>query len=131
MKNRDLQGYEAVTGITDSAGNTWVSANRLTQGQSGGRGGVVQPPTRRRSVPTGSVTVTLSGDAAIAMTVLDVAGAAAQYPSTMPPARAMPSADASTGAASTSSQDIVIADIGWNANVNPNNQTGSFTTAPS
>ncbi|MGA7988528.1 MAG: alkaline phosphatase family protein [Candidatus Dormiibacterota bacterium] len=128
IKNRDLQGYEAVTGVTDSSGNTWVSANRLTQGAQADE--EVWFSADAASIdPQGSVTVTLSGDAAIAMTVLDVAGAASN-PLDNVSSAGDASANASTGAAAASSQDIVIADVGWNANVTPDGQTGSFTTTP-
>jgi hypothetical protein len=128
VKNRDLEGYEAVTAITDSSGNTWVSANRLTQGRQADE--EVWFSADAASIgPQGSVTVSLSGDAAIAMTVLDVAGAASE-PLDNASSSGDASANASTGAAATSSQDIVIADVGWNADVNPNDQTGSFTTTP-
>lgn len=128
VKNRDLGGYETVAGVTDSSGNTWAPANRLSQGKQADE--EVWYSAGAASIGTqGSVTATLTGGAAIAMTVLDVAGASAT-PLEDVASSGDASASASTGSAQAAPQDIVIADIGWNANVTPANQTGSFNTVP-
>src|ERR1700726_558918 len=75
IKNRDLQGFETVGSVVDSAGNTWSSANRLSQGSQADEE-IWFAPNAVPIGPDGSVTVTLTGDAAIAVTVLEIAGAA-------------------------------------------------------
>jgi len=74
IKDRDIGGYQSVTGITDSSGNTWTVANRLTQGSQAAEE-VWYAPDAASISTDGSVTVTLSGVVAIAVTVLEVSGA--------------------------------------------------------
>ena len=78
-----------------------------------------------------SVTVTVSGTASLAMTVIDIAGATATpLDKTMTATGA--STTASTGTTLTTSQasEIVIADIGWNSAVSVSKQTVGYTPLP-
>jgi phosphatidylinositol-3-phosphatase len=126
IKDRALGGSESVTGITDSSGNTWTVANRLTQGSQASLE-VWYAPSAASVGTDGSVTVALSGVAAIAVTVLEISGS-----SSTPLDNVVGAGDASpaasTGTALAKPQDIVIADVGWNADATPNNQTQGFTT---
>jgi endoglucanase len=128
IKDRDLGGYESVTGITDSSGNAWRAANRLSQG-SQNSAEVWYAATADSIGSDGSVTVTLSGVAAIAVTVLEVSGASSTPLDGVVGAGGSGAA-AATGAAIAAPDDLVIADVGWNANITPTDQTPGFTTTP-
>jgi endoglucanase len=128
IRGRDLQGHVVVSAVTDSAGDLWAPATRINQG--------VQADAETwytadaASIGAGGrVIVTMSGTAAIAVTVLEVAGT-----SPAPPDNAASVADTGThaaiGVAVASPDDIVIADVGWNANVSPGTHTQAFTTTP-
>ena len=126
VKNRDLGGYETVASVTDSAGNTWTAANRLSQGRQADEE-IWYAGDAASIGANGSVTVTMSGAAAIAVTVLEVAGAS-PTPLDDVASAGDNSTSAATGAVPAVTQDIVIADVGWNADVTPGGQTPSFTT---
>jgi hypothetical protein len=128
IKDRDLGGYDSVTGITDSSGNAWTAATRLAQGSQSSEE-VWYAATAASVDSGGSVTVTLSGDAAIAITVLEVSGASSTPLDGVVGAGGFGAA-AATGAAIAAPDDIVIADVGWIADVTPGNQPPSFTTTP-
>ena len=128
IKNRDLQGFETVSSVVDSSGNTWVSADRLSQGSQADEEIWFASDT----APLGtnaSVTVTLTGPAAIAVTVLEIVGASST-PLDDVTSQGDASATVSTGTADATAQDIVVADVGWNADVTLSNATQSFTTTP-
>jgi endoglucanase len=128
IRDRDLQGYEGVTAVTDSAGNMWAPANRFTQGVQADE--ETWYAAAAASIGTGGrVTVTMSGTAAIAVTVLEVAGAS---PAPLDNVAGVggTGTHASIGVAAASPDDIVIADAGWNTNVSPGAHTQAFTTTP-
>ena len=128
VKGRDTGGSESVTAVTDSARNAWVLASRLTQGQQADE--EIWYVANAASIATsGSVTVAVSGSSALAVTVLELAGASSTPLDTAASSGAT-SAAASTGATtSTEPADrIVVADVGWNAKVTPSAQTAGFTT---
>src|SRR5450631_2302355 len=128
IKDRDTAGIESVVAVTDSAGNTWTPANRFTQG--GQADEEIWYAAAAASIDTsGVITVAVSGPAALAVTVLELTGANST------PLDSATSAGASSTAASTgvvttpdSASQIVIADVGWNADVQPSAQTAGFTT---
>jgi phosphatidylinositol-3-phosphatase len=118
-----------VSGITDSAGNTWVEADAYQLAQNDEE---IWYAADAASVgPGGSVTVTLTGAAATAVTVLEVAGAAAS-PLDSIGSDGGTSSSATTGpTTSTSRSDVVvIGDIGWNRKGAAGATTSGFTTAP-
>ena len=119
IKNRDLQEFETVTSVVDSSGNTWTSATQLNEGQQADEEIWFAADTAPIGT-NGTVTVTLSGAAAIAVTVLEIAGASST-PLDDVASEGDVSANASTGTADASAQDIVVADVGWNADVTPIN----------
>ncbi|HVC42967.1 MAG TPA: alkaline phosphatase family protein [Candidatus Saccharimonadales bacterium] len=128
IKDRDLQGFETVTAVTDSAGNIWAPANQLSQGRQADE--EIWYAADAGSIGAdGWVTVTVAGAAAIAVTVLEVAGAA-QQPLDNVASAGDSSSNASSGAVTTAAQDIVVGVVGWNANVTPADQTSGFTTTP-
>jgi phosphatidylinositol-3-phosphatase len=128
IKDRHTAGIETVIAVTDSAGNAWTPANRLTQG--GQADEEIWYAAAAASIDTsGSVTVAVSGPSALAVTVLELTGANSA------PLDSATSAGASSTAASTgvsitadTASEIVIADVGWNADVQPSAQTAGFTT---
>jgi len=128
IKGRDTAGIETVIAVTDSAGNTWTLANRLTQG--GQADEEIWYAAAAASIDTsGAITVAVSGPSALAVTVLELTGANST------PLDSATSAGASSTAASTGvsttpdrASQIVIADVGWNADVQPSAQTAGFTT---
>jgi len=128
IKDRDTAGIESVVAVTDSAGNTWTPANRFTQG--GQADEEIWYAAAAASIDTsGVITVAVSGPAALAVTVLELTGANST------PLDSATSAGASSTAASTgvlippdAASQIVIADVGWNADVQPSAQTAGFTT---
>ncbi|MFZ0181342.1 MAG: alkaline phosphatase family protein [Candidatus Dormiibacterota bacterium] len=128
IKSRDLAAFETVAGVTDSAGNTWTLVDSVTQGHQADEE-IWYAPDAAAVGAGGSITVTLSGNAAIAMTILEIAGASSTPLHGVADAGDHGTA-ASTGDAPASPQDIVIADVGWNANVTPGGQTPSFTPTP-
>ena len=128
IKNRDLQEFETVTSVVDLSGNTWTSATQLNEGQQADEEIWFAADTAPIGT-NGTVTVTLSGAAAIAVTVLEIAGASST-PLDDVSSEGDVSANASTGTADASAQDIVVADVGWNADVTPINSTQAFVTTP-
>jgi acid phosphatase len=128
IKDRDTAGTETVIAVTDSAGNIWTPANRFTQGRQADE--EIWYAAAAASIDTsGVITVAVSGPAALAVTVLELTGANAT------PLDSATSAGASSTAASTgvlippdTASQIVVADVGWNANVQPSAQTAGFTT---
>jgi hypothetical protein len=128
IKNRDLEGFETVTSVVDSAGNTWTSANQLSEGAQADEEIWFSADTA--SIGTGgTVTVALSGVAATAVTVLEIAGASST-PLDDVSSQGDVSANASTGTADAAAQDIVVADVGWNAGVTLTSQSQTFTATP-
>jgi hypothetical protein len=116
-----------ITGITDSSGgNTWTKATGIQSGQADEE---IWYAANAKSVT--SVTITVSGTASLAMTVVDVAGA-----STSPLDRIATSSGTSTtpsvGPTATTSQanEIVIADIGWNSTDTLGSETVGYNTPP-
>jgi phosphatidylinositol-3-phosphatase len=128
IKGRDTAGIETVIAVTDSAGNVWTPANRLTQG--GQADEEIWYAAAAASIDTsGAITVAVSGPSALAVTVLELTGV------TSTPLDSATGAGASSTAASTGvsitpdmASQIVIADVGWNADVQPSAQTAGFTT---
>jgi hypothetical protein len=117
-----------VTGITDSSGlNTWTKATSI---QSGGQADEeIWYVANAKSVT--SVTVTVSGSASLAMTVIEISGAPGSPLDKTITASGTGTA-ASTGTTATTSQasEIVIANIGWNSTVTPSGQTAGYTVLP-
>jgi hypothetical protein len=128
IKNRDLQGFETVTSVVDSSGNIWSSATQLNEGQQADEEIWFAADTTPIAT-NGTVTVTLTGAAAIAVTVLEIAGASST-PLDDVSSEGDVSANASTGTADASAQDIVVADVGWNAAVTPASASPAYLTTP-
>jgi hypothetical protein len=119
----------AVSGISDNSSglNAWTRATGIQNGSGdeeiwyvAGAGSVT------------SVTVNVTGTASLAMTVLDISGAAATPLDRTATGRGS-STTASTGTTGTTSQasEIVVGDIGWNAAVTPSKQSAGYTLVAS
>ena len=134
VKDRNTTVLAPVTGVTDSAGNHWVRAASVTRG--GHADGEIWYVANAASLATSQVvTVTVGGTSAsttaIALTVLEVAGASPS-PLDVTATRSGGSQPASTGttAATAQAAEVAIADIGWSGIVTSSSQTvGYITTA--
>ena len=118
-----------VSGISDSSLglNTWQKATGIENSQGDEEIWYVA-----NAAGVTSITVTVTGTASLAMTAVDISGAA-----TNPLDRTMTKRGsggaASTGTTATTSQadEIVVGDIGWNGAVTPSKQTAGFTLVAS
>ena len=126
IRDRNTTALATVTAVTDSAGNKWVRAAGVGKGQVDGE---IWYAAAATSVT--SVTVTVTSASAIAFTVLDVGGASSS-PLDRTAAAAGSGITASTGTTAMTSvaDEIVVADIGWNAKVTPSAQTAGYTVEP-
>lgn len=115
----------AVSAITDNASglNTW---NKATGVQNTLGDEEIWYVVNAANVT--SVTVTVTGTASLAMTVLDIRGATASPLDRTATKRGSGTA-ASTGTTVTTGQadEIVVADIGWNSSLTPSGQTAGYT----
>jgi len=115
-----------VTGVTDSAGNTWVKATSVVSGSlSDGEVWYAANATSDTSV-----TATVSVSSAVAFTVIEVAGAAAATPLDQTATKSGSSTAPSVGPTSPTTQanEIVIADIGWNTSLTVTGQSAGYVT---
>ena len=127
VRDRSTTGKLVTVGkVTDSAGNTWTRAASVTEATS--NDAEIWYSVAAKSVT--SVTVTLSASAALAFTVLDVAGASGTAPLDRTAANAGSNADPAVGPTATTRQtsEIVVSDVGWNSSLTPGNQTPGYTT---
>jgi hypothetical protein len=113
-----------VTGVTDSANNTWAQATAVATSQADEELWYVAGATS-----VSSVTVTLSAPSALAFTVIDVTGGTSGLLDVYSSAHGSGTA-ASTGSTSptSASDEIAVADLGWNSSVTPSGQTSGYTT---
>jgi len=124
IKVRDTTSLATVTGVTDSASNTWARAAAVTQGTQAD--GEIWYATGAASVS--NVTVTVTGASALALTVLDVAGAS-PAPLDKTAVLSGSSATPSTGTTTATAQanEIAVGGIGWNGTATPSGQTAGYT----
>jgi phosphatidylinositol-3-phosphatase len=127
IRLRNTTTKPTVTGVTDTNGEVWSRAAGVTSGSQADAeiwyiAGAASMPT------TGSVTVTVSVASAIAFTVLDLSGASAMPLDQTASSFGMGTA-ASTGstAATSQSNEIAVADVGWNGTATPTGQTPGYT----
>ncbi len=116
VRDRTTSGVlSTVTKVTDTAANAWVLAVRRNQGTQADQE-IWYAAGANSIAATGSVTVTLSSGATIALTVLDVTGAAAN-PLDKTASTGGSGTAATTGTTPTTSQgnELAVAAIGWNA----------------
>jgi len=125
IRDRDTTALATVMGVTDSANDTWVEATRVSQGSQADE--EIWYLANAPSVT--SVTVTVSGSSALALTVIDVTGASSTALDVTATAGGS-GTTASTGTTATTAvaDEIAVADIGWNAQVTPSAQTAGYTT---
>ncbi len=119
----------AVSAISDSSSglNTWQQATGV---QNGSGDEEIWYASNASGVT--SITVSITGTASLAMTVLDISGAAAAPLDRTATKRGSGTA-ATTGTTVSTSQanEIVVADIGWNSAVSPSKQTAGYTVVAS
>jgi hypothetical protein len=114
-----------VSGVTDSASNTWSKAAGVTSGTQADM--EVWYASSAASV-TG-VTVAVAAASAIAFTVLDITGAlATPLDKTATLAGTSTAPSTGTTAATAQGSEIAIAGIGWNGTATPSGQTTGYTT---
>ena len=114
-----------VSGVTDSASNTWLKAAGVTSGAQAD----MEVWYAGSAASVTSVTVTVSGASALAFTVLDVTGALT-VPLDQTAALAGTSTTPSTGSTGTTAQasEIAVGSVGWNGTPTPSGQTTGYTT---
>jgi hypothetical protein len=115
-----------VLSVTDSASEKWVRATSVAQQAT--NDAEIWYAVNAASVT--KVTVTLTSSAALAFTVLDVAGATTAAPLDVTAVGSGTSKAPSIGPTATSRQpnELVVADIGWNSSTAPSSQTAGYTT---
>jgi acid phosphatase len=125
VHTRGLISPEPVTAIMDSAGNSWVRAAAVSDGDRAD--GEIWYTSSAHSVT--SVTVSVATSSSIAVTVLDIPNA------TMSPLDRIATMTergtaASTGSTEATSQadEIAVAVVGWNSTVAASNPSAGFTT---
>ena len=118
-------GLAPVSSVTDSARNHWIRAASVAQGTQDD--GEIWYAVSAAGIT--SVTVTVSINAALAFTVLDITGA-----TTAPLDRTATNSGSgtapSTGTTATTIQaaEIAVADIGWRTRLTPIGQSAGYTT---
>lgn len=124
---RGTSKLATVTGIVDSAANVWVRAAQITH--SGPDDAEVWYAADAAGIgATGQVAVTVSAASTIAMTVLDVFGASAtSLDVTATAAGKSTAASTGTTAKTTQTNEIAIAEIGWNTKLTPSGQSAGYT----
>ncbi|MHB8490301.1 MAG: carboxypeptidase regulatory-like domain-containing protein [Candidatus Dormibacteria bacterium] len=133
IKLRVTTGSVTVKSVTDSAGNVWTKATAVFEGGSGLNDEEIWYAAASSSVSSvqtnPGVTVTSTTGAAIAFSVIDVAGA-----STLDATKtnfgtvAPPQPSVGPTATTTHPTEIVIAAIGWNGTATLSGQTSGYAT---
>jgi len=126
IRTREASGAAAtVTGVTDSAGNTWAKATSVLQGTP--NDGEIWYVAN--AISDTSVTVAVSAAAAVTFTVVEVSGAAttAVLDRTVTASGSSTAPAVGPSATTTQANEIVIADIGWNTSLTPTGQSSSYT----
>jgi hypothetical protein len=128
IRARNTSVKAAVTSVTDSHGDVWKKATAVTSGTQAD-GEIWYFSNAGSIATTGSVTVTVNTASAIAFTVLDLSGASVT-PLDKSATSSGTSTTASTGTTATTSQsnEIAVADIGWNGTPSPSGQTVGYAT---
>jgi hypothetical protein len=115
-----------VASVTDSASEKWVRATSVAQQAT--NDAEIWYAVNAASVT--KVTVTLTSSAALAFTILDIAGATAAVPLDLTAVSSGTSKAPSIGPTATTHHpdELVVADIGWNSSTAPSAQTAGYTT---
>ncbi|PZR80535.1 MAG: hypothetical protein DLM65_07790 [Candidatus Aeolococcus gillhamiae] len=123
IRTRALGSAATVTGVTDTATNTWTKATGVTAAQADEE---IWYSSGANSV-TG-VTVSVSAAASISFTVLDVTGASAPLDQQATSFGTGTAATTGTTPPTVAASEIAIADVGWNSTATPSGQTPGYQT---
>ncbi|MGH7775979.1 MAG: hypothetical protein ACREPI_02225 [Candidatus Dormibacterales bacterium] len=125
IRIRSTTGLTVVGGVSDGTGDVWHQAATVTSGSQGDN--EIWYAANAGSVS--GVTVSVASPAALAMTVVEVTGASGSPLDGAASAQGN-SSTASTGATGTTTQasEVVVADVGWNADRTVSGQTAGYTT---
>jgi phospholipase C len=129
VKVRNVNGpLTVVTGISDSGGNAWIRAAAIQSGKTDQE--IWYAMNTRGISSSGSVDVTVTAAAAIAMTVIEVRGIAGSAALDVTASRTGSSNAPTTGttAVTKNADEVAVADIGWNTGVTPSGQTAGYTS---
>ena len=136
IRTRNTTSLAPVTGVTDSASNHWALAPSIAQGTQAD-GEIWYAANAASLLTTQSITVTVGGTSAstsaIAVTVLEVTGAAPSSPLDVFAKTVGSTQPSSTGTTPTTTQasEIAISDLGWSGgSVTVSGQTPGYTVLP-
>ena len=132
IRIRNVKATATVVAVTDSTHNSWTKAVALAGKQADDE--IWYVPNAQGVASPGAVQVTMTTAAAVAVTVVELGGAAPVGVLDVTSAKSGSGTAASTGSTpptSPGTSEIAVADVGWNAVVKATPSTPGYAPLPS